>query len=101
MPQLLALADDGQLKLLAMFDHPEQYRTLNMWDRLDSMLTELDANRDKLWIDTNINVCRYIKAHDKLVVTETSVRNPTSIDQYVKIGGKKVIVKAGKTVYFR
>ena len=101
LPQLLALADDGQLKLLAMFDHPEQYRTLNMWDRLDSMLTELDANRDKLWIDTNINVCRYIKAHDKLVVTETSVRNPTSIDQYVKIGGKKVIVKAGKTVYFR
>ena len=56
----------------------------------------------KYLVVTNMELYEYIKAYDSLVfgVNGNMVYNPTSIDVYLDLWSRRIIVKAGETVTF-
>jgi len=66
------------------------------WDVMEAFMKKASED-ETIWAATNIEICRYGKALEKLVVNETSVTNPSEVDIYLSVNGNKVQIKAGET----
>lgn len=86
-------------KLFYLWGHSYEFNDNNNWEIIEEFAKEI-GNRDDIWYATNGEIYDYVKAYDSLIYSSNSniIKNPTSIDVYLNIHGKKVLVKAGETV---
>ena len=56
------------------------------------------ASEDEtIWAATNIEIVRYAKALDAVIVTNDSIQNPSDLDVYLGVNGEKIKIRAKDT----
>ena len=93
-----AFADDGELKFFCFGVHAHDFENNNMWHVLEEFAITYGDRENDFWYASVEEIFAYKDASDKLIITETSVENPTDIDLYIKIDGKPTVVKAGERI---
>ena len=88
-------------RLFYLWGHSYEFALDNNWEIIEDFLSKI-GNRDDIYYATNIELYRYIKAYEALVfgVNGNIIYNPTAIDLYLNVWGRKMIVHAGETVTF-
>ena len=93
-----AFADDGELKFFAFGVHSHDFERANCWDVLENF-AEKYGNRPENYYYASVEaIFAYADAVNELVITDNSVENPTDIDIYVKVDGKRLIAPARSTL---
>lgn len=105
-PQLMNLAtrfvennSKSGLFMFYLWGHSHEFDNDDNWEVIENFV-EYVGGRDDIWYATNIEIYDYVQAFKRL---ETSydkkiIHNPTSIDVWVEIDHKQLLVKAGETV---
>ncbi len=94
------LTTDKELALFYVWGHSYEFDLHNNWNRIEKLCEQVSRKED-VWYATNIDALTYARASKKLVITETSVSNPTDMPLWVKRDkdGKVFKVPQGKTVF--
>lgn len=66
------------------------------WDVLEGFMKKASED-ETIWAATNIEIVRYAKALERVVVTENSIQNPSELDVYLGVNGEKIKIKAMDT----
>lgn len=90
---------DRSSKIFYMWGHSYEFNNNDNWDRLEIICEKIGGKEDT-WYATNIEIYDYIQAYNSLRYTadEKKVYNPTLIDVYFDIDGKKYVIKSGETI---
>lgn len=94
-------ADNEEAWIFYMWGHSYEYdRGFMDFARMENFAKTV-SNKDDVWYATNIEICEYIKAVDRLVynLDQDVVFNPTSYDLWFIKDGKSVCIKSGETKY--
>ena len=94
MEKYEAYPDDGELKFFAFGVHSIDFERDGKWDDLKTFAEKYGNRPDTYWYASVEEIFDYEEATKALVVTENSIENPTDIDVYLELNGKKVCVKA-------
>lgn len=100
----LNLKYEGSLKLCAFWLHSWEWNndgkwladSDEQWGIMESFMAKAAADNN-IWSCTNIEVCKYAEALEKLEIGKTKISNPSDIDVYLQINNKNVIIKAGES----
>ena len=93
-----ALPDDGKLKFFCIGIHSIDYERAEKWDDLKLFARTYGARPADYYYASVAEVYDYAELAKRLEITETEIKNPTSIDAYITIDGERRIVKAGRTL---
>lgn len=110
VPNLMELArsfkemDPREAKMFYVWGHTAEFRNNNNWHVIEE-LCEFMGKCDDVWFATNIDICEYCLAYDKLEYSTAPdtrmVYNPTAKEIWLEVWGDKVIsVKPGETVKY-
>lgn len=91
-------ADDGELKYFCFGVHSHDFERGNCWNVLEEFVAKYGNRPSDFWYASVEDIFAYADAVRELKVAENTVENPTSIDIYVKIDGKNVIIPKNSTV---
>ena len=90
-----ALADDGKLKWFCFGVHSHDFEFADNWDDLSEFCRKYGNRPEDFWYASNAEIFDYEDAVKSVILTETSVKNPSDIDLYIKIDGKRFTLRAG------
>lgn len=96
-----AYIDDGELKFLSFGVHSHDFERDNCWDVLEKFAEKYGNRPEDYWYASVEEIFAYRDAVDSLRIEDNTIANPTSIDIYVKIDGKRLIVPSGATLELR
>jgi len=86
--------DDGKLKFFSFGVHSGDFETAGKWDDL-ALFAKTYGNRPEEYYYASVgDIFAYEDAVNSLVITESSLENPTDVDLYLKIDGERIIVRA-------
>lgn len=90
---------DQTAKLFYLWGHSYEFNDSDNWYIIEEF-AEFIGGRKDIWYATNIEICQYVKAYDRLQFSALGDRvyNPTATDLYLRHFGKDVLVKAGQSV---
>ena len=99
MANFLPLTQHWWHKIFYVWGHSYEFDTEELWQAFEDNLKQI-AFRDDCWYATNGEICEYVTAQKSLVFSADGdmVYNPTAIDVWILVDGKKVEVKSGQTV---
>ncbi|MBQ8879735.1 MAG: polysaccharide deacetylase family protein [Clostridia bacterium] len=86
-------------RLFYLFGHSYEFNDDNNWDLLEKFCERVGGRNDVFYA-TNMEIYEYVKAYDSLIFSYGGriIKNPSSIDVYTNLYGKKIMIKAGSTV---
>ena len=90
------LNSQQELPILHLIGHSYDLDTHNAWDKFESFFHRMSTAEDVLSA-TTIHLVRYIKAMDKVQITDTLIINNSELELYFDIDGVKVSVKPDTT----
>lgn len=91
--QYEAYPDDGELKFFCFGVHSHDFERDNCWDTLETFAEKYGNRNGEFYYASVEEIFRYADAVNQLKITENAVENPTSLEIYVKIGGKKRVIE--------
>ena len=95
--ELLSLADtfralsSSQLKVMSLAGNGEDMTEEELLSFYDSLFAKLAT--DSIWKATNIEICNYAQACEKLEITEDYIYNPTDITIYMIVNDEQWIAE--------
>ena len=93
-----ALPDDGELKYFCFGVHSIDYEKDDKWGDLAAFAKTYGARPADYYYASTGEIFDYADAVSRLVISETDIYNPSNVDVYIKIDGKKTIIKAKRKV---
>jgi peptidoglycan/xylan/chitin deacetylase (PgdA/CDA1 family) len=86
-------------RLFYLFGHSYEFNDWNNWELLEQFCEKM-GGRDEIWYATNMEIYEYKQAYDSLIFSYDGriVKNPSSIDVYTNLYGKKIMIPAGECV---
>ncbi len=86
-------------RLFYVWGHSYEFETDNNWDRIEK-ICELLSKADDTWFATNIEICEYVKAYERLVhsADNSIIYNPTLLDIWFDADGSLYCIKPGETL---
>lgn len=69
----------------------------NLWGTMERILVRI-SDDERIWSCTNLELVRYLKAMDQVVITEDMLHNPTETDLWFRICAEIVKIGPGETV---
>ena len=90
-----ALPDDGQLKFFCFGVHSHDFENAGRWDVLEDFAALYGNRPEDFWYATVGDIFRYEDAVRSVRLTDTAVTNPTDVDLFIKVDGKRVTLRAG------
>lgn len=95
-----AYPDDGKLKFFCFGVHSHDFEYNDKWDELISFCRDYGCRPEEFWYASVGDIFAYEDAVKSLTVTEDSVTNPSNVDVYIKIDGKRRVLEAGETIKY-
>ena len=93
MEKYEAYADDGELKFFAFGVHSVDFERDGKWDDLRTF-AKLYGNRpETYWYASVEDIFDYEEAVKTLLITETEIKNPSTVEVYLEVDGKAMSVK--------
>ncbi len=105
-PNLMQLCDrflaDGApfgSQLFYLWGHSYEFEADNNWHVIEEFCEKM-GGRDDIWYATNIEIVDYVNACRAIITSADghTLHNPTCIDVWADINGKRVVIHAGETV---
>lgn len=93
-----SLPDDGKLKFFCFGVHSIDYEKSDKWGDLLEFAKTYGARPEDYFYATIAEIYDYAKATKSVEITDTEIKNPTKIDLYIKIDGRRHILKAGRSI---
>ena len=91
--QFASMAEPGRFQIFSVAGHGNDLDEQTSADLYEYVFSKMAAD-ESIWKATNLEICLYTKAAQKLEITDKYVYNPTDIDIYAIINGTKTVVKA-------
>lgn len=92
--------DDGNLKFFCFGLHSKDYERYDKWDELKAFC-DLYGNRpEDFWYASVGEIFDYEDAVNALEITDTEVYNPSDLDLFIKIDGKRITLRAKSKIEF-
>ena len=92
--------DDGELKFFALGVHSVDFEKNNKWDELKTFC-DLYGNRpEDYWYASVGEIFDYEDAVKAIEITEEKIVNPSPIDLFIKIDGKRYTLAANSEIVF-
>ena len=85
--------DTDELTFFCFGIHSHDYENNNCWDVLEKFAQDF-GNRQDFYYATPTEIFDYADAADSLIVSESKIENPSDIDIYLTVNGKKTVVPA-------
>ena len=92
--------DDGELKLLTFGVHSADYERGETWGELADFCRKFGNRPGEYWSATNSEIFEYYLALGEILVNDDGIVNPTELEIYVKIDGKKIRLSPKTTLKF-
>ncbi len=92
--------DDGNLKWFCFGVHSHDFESAGNWCDLEEFARKYGNRPDEFYYATNAEIFDYEDAVKSVVITDTSVYNPSNIDLYIKIDDVNTVLKSGETICF-
>lgn len=90
-----AQPDDGELKFFCIGVHSIDYERAGKWDVLQQF-ADVYGNRPQDYYYAPVGeIFTYADALEQLVITESTIKNPTQLDLYIRVDDRNVVLKAG------
>lgn len=91
-----------QARLFYLWGHSYEFDSNDNWQVIEEF-SELVGGRADVWYATNGEIYNYLQACDrvKFSVDGTLAYNPSCLDVYFDMSGKRVVVPAGKTAVIK
>ena len=86
--------DDGTLKFFCFGVHSHDFERDDNWNVLEDFCKELGNRPNDFWYACVGEIFDYEDAVKALKITETEIRNDSSVDLYVKIDGEPALITA-------
>lgn len=93
-----AYPDDGELKFYCFGVHSHDFENAGRWDVLEQFCEKYGNRPEDFWYASVIDIFRYENAVAAIEITDTEVKNPSDIDLYIKIDGKRVTLRRHSSV---
>ncbi|WP_342565574.1 polysaccharide deacetylase family protein [Paenibacillus sp. FSL R7-0345] len=92
------LAGDSH-SLFYVWGHSYEFDVQDNWELIEAFSQRI-SNREEVWYATNIEIVRYLKAHNNLKYSTdcTLVYNPSALSLWISVDGQAVEVPPGKTL---
>ncbi len=94
-----ALPDDGQLKFYCFGVHSHDFENAGRWDVLIDFCEKYGNRPEDFWYASVGEIFSYEDAVKSVRTEKDRVYNPSDIDLYVTIDGKRRVLGAGETIY--
>lgn len=91
--QYEAYPDDGQLKFYCFGVHSHDFENAGRWDVLEDFCDRYGNRPCDFWYACVGGIFDYAAAVEKVIVTDEAVVNPTGIDLYITVDGKRVSLR--------
>ena len=85
--------DDGELKFFAFGVHSVDWERSGNWNELGEFAERYGNRPEDYWYATVRDIFEYEDAVKALKITETEIFNPSDITLYVKVDGKRIILR--------
>ena len=87
-------------RLFYLWGHSYEFDQNNNWHIIKEFCKQA-ADCENIWFATNIEICQYVKAFDRLEfsVDNTIVYNPTLKDIWFCLDDNDYVIKSGETLY--
>ena len=93
-----ALPDDGELKFFCFGVHSIDYERAGRWGDLLAFAERYGNRREDFYYATVGEIFDYEDAVNKLSVSDTEIKNPSSVPVYITLDGEPIIIAAESTV---
>ena len=90
-----AYPDDGELKFFCLGVHSYDYEYNHRWNVLEEFCRDYGNRPDLFYYASVGDLFDYEDAVKAVVVTESRIANPSTVDLYILLNGKKTILPAG------
>ena len=86
-------------RLFYLWGHSYEFEGADNWDVIERFCERMGGHED-IWYATNIEIVDYVNACRMIRTSANGKRmhNPTAIDVWADVNGKRVCIKAGETV---
>lgn len=86
-------------RLFYLWGHSYEFEANDNWDVIERFCQKM-SGRDDIWYATNIEIVDYVNACRAIRTSADgkTFHNPTAIDVWADVDGKRVCLKAGETV---
>ncbi len=88
-------ANDKNLKFFCIGVHSIDFENADKWSDLKVFAERYGNRPNDYYYATVGEIFDYANAVKNIIIKDTAIENPTSIDVYIVVGGKKVVLKAG------
>ena len=87
------------LFLMYVWGHSYEFSRNDNWHVIEEFCQKM-GGRDDIWYATNIQIVDYVNACRQVIASADgkTLHNPTCIDIWADVDGKRVVIKAGETV---
>ena len=93
-----AYPDDGQLKFFCFGVHSHDFENAGRWDVLIEFCARYGNRPNDFWYASVGEILDYEDAVKAVVVTDSEIKNPSSVDLYIKIDGEPKILSANSCI---
>lgn len=93
------LLTDRELAVCQIVGHAYDLDVLDLWDTMEKICAAVSRQED-VWLCTNLELVRYLKAMETAVITEHSIKNPSDMDLWFEIGGKATVLHPGEEICY-
>ncbi len=93
-----AYPDDGQLKFFCFGVHSHDFENHGTWDVLDEFCRRMGNRPEDFWYACVGEIFDYEDAVGQLAVSDSEIVNPTDTDLYVKVDGRRIVVRRRSSV---
>lgn len=86
-------------EMFYLWGHSSEFDDRDNWDVIERF-AEYAGGHEHIWYATNIEICDYVKAYERLQTSydKKIIHNPSIIDVWADIKGKTYCVKSGETI---
>lgn len=89
------LATDEELALFQIVGHSYDLDIENLWERIENIFIKISSQKDILPM-TTVEIIEYLQAMEKVVITESYIKNNSNIDLWFSVDGTPIKVKANE-----
>ncbi len=93
-----AYPDDGELKFFCFGVHSHDFENAGRWDVLIDFCNRYGNRPNDFWYASVGEILDYEDAVNAVEITETEICNPSPIDLYIQIDGKRQILPANSRI---
>ena len=85
--------------LYFLWGHAYEFDGFGQWEEIEEFLKKASGH-EEIWYASNGEICEYLKAVRNLVYSATGdyIYNPSCIDVWMLIDGKKYRIRSGETI---